>query len=243
MSFARKLRNNLVKPLPLHYQLFLKHVTGGVEGDKLTAKDFTKEQLGFLKDALLIKSRENTKFNELDSETQQLLIKKQGGYNDNYPLPPEGYVHPVGGNSVSMYRYPHSIEKSFGHVQGKIGPKGGMTIRDKYKFDLGEGETRHAGSFDTTEGRSLGAGRILDWATALGWAKPFDIDIDLSAEEARSLPRNKMTPELMIQKGNRDENIETIKDPLRTKKYSQKRVETSMKDWVDPEQNKKDILK
>lgn len=243
MSFTRKLRNNLVKPLPLHYQLFLKHVTGGVEGDKLTAKDFTKEQLGFLKDALLIKSRENTKFNELDTSTQQLLIKKQGGQEDNYPLPPSGYIHPVGGDSVSMYQYPHFMEKSFGHVQGKIGPKGGMTIRDRYQFDLLPGETKHAGSFDTSEGRSLGAGRILDWAKALGWVKPFDIDIGLSPEEVRSLPRNKMTPQLQIKKENRDDNIQTIKDPLRTKKYTQKRVEASMNDWVDPNQNKKDILK
>ena len=234
MSFARKLRNNLVKPLPLHYQLFLKHVTGGVEGDKLTEKDFTPEQLGFLKDAMLIKSRENTKFNQLRPDVQEMLIEGQGGVKDNYPVPPVGYNHPVGGTSVSMYQYPHSIEKSFGHVQGHIDDRGKLLrIKDKYKFDLNEGETKHAGSFDTSEGRSLGAGRILDWATALGWVKPFDIDIDTQSEAFRNAPRQRMTPLLQIKKQQRDKSVSRIKDPLTIDAHNQKRKEQSMKDWEE----------
>ena len=202
MSYARKLRNNLLKPLPLHWQLFAKHITGGVEGNRLTEKDFTPRQLGFLKDAMLIKSRENTKWKDVRPDIKEMLIKTQN--KGPHPVAPIGYNHPVGGTSVSMYPYPHSIEKSFGHVQGNISDKGELlSIKDQYKFDKLPGETRHAGSFDTSEGRGLGAGRILDWASALGWVKPFDIDIDAQSQEFRDAPRQRMTPQLQIQKKKR----------------------------------------
>ena len=234
MSYARKLRNNLLKPFPLHWQLFAKHITGGVEGNKLTEKDFTPKQLGFLKDAMLIKSRENTKFADVAPELQQMMIKNQN--ESAHPLPPIGYNHPVGGKSVSMYPYPHSIEKSFGHVQGHISDKGKLLrIKDQYKFDLLPGETKHAGSFDTSEGRGLGAGNILDWAGALGLVKPFDIDIDAQSQEFRTAPRQRMTPELQIKKQKRDKEISRIKDPLSIQAHSEKRKEHSMADWENSE--------
>jgi len=224
----RQIRNAVISPFPLHAELFIKHVTGGVEGNQLTAEDFSDKDLAFLVNAMKIKNRENMRWDSRP-ENYRGTTKSQVIENQNkdpmWPQVPSNYVHPVGSDLMSLYDYPHHIEKSFGHVRGNMGSDGSMTIKDRYEFNLKPNETKHAGSFDTTEGRALGAGRILDWAKRFGWAKPFDININLSEEDINRIGESPMTPELQIKKNQRDQEVQRVQDPLSIQKHKQIREE------------------
>ena len=230
MGWKRKVRNKILEPFPLHAQLFIKHLTGGVEGNELTAKDFNDEDLAFLVNALQIKGNENWRWGDrpdvVDGVSKEQIIAEQNK-DPMWPVPPSNYVHPVGSDLVQTYDYPHRIEKSFGHFRGRITPYGDMTIKDRYEFNLKPEETKHAGSFDTTEGRAFGAGRMLDWAKKIGWAKPFDINIDLSAEDVRRIGNKRMTPLLQIKKNKRSKEVQRVQDPLSIKKHKEIRDENS----------------